>query len=324
MPTPTKVTDPDLLKQLGQAITIRPVGAEDDTEERERRAGPHPDDPTKWRFHGHEVGNFVELMRGVSQGLIDPIEGIAQLAEHSTGMKLAPDIVRQYARDWRKRARGTYAGVGGEVLGNVLPALLTGGASSLGEGIIAGAVAGGAQPVEGGGDYWQTKLNQVGAGAFTGGAGPAVARGVAGLTHIPPGIAKLLGLSGTTPLSQIAQQASQYGGGPYGAVSGNIAGQNPVGQPPPPAPPAPPPAPPGPVSQFIEGVHNTPYQFPGVNAYRAARDLVGMARPAPSASPPPPPVTSTVNRASKSDRRASSFKDRFQGSDDDDDEAQGD
>jgi hypothetical protein len=212
----SEVTDPELLKQLNS-----PSGA----------AG----DPGRVEG-GWKIGNELDLLQGVAQGLIDPVEGIVQLAEKSTGWDIAPQGVKDWARNYRKQARSTMLGIGGEVAGNIAPSLLlpggaAGTAASWGERALTGAVAGMAQPVSGGGDYWQTKKAQMAAGGIGGAALPPVA-GVAGRTigAIPSGIMHLLHRgSPAVPLANLATQAaSRLRPGAIGAVGGMARGGSPL------------------------------------------------------------------------------------------------
>jgi hypothetical protein len=239
----SEVTNPELLNQLNAP-----------------QAGDPGRVPGGWQF-----GNEIDLLQGVSQGLIDPVEGLVQLAERSTGWKMAPQSVRDWARNWRRQARSTMLGAGGEVAGNVLPAVLfpAGTAAALGERAVAGAVAGAAQPVSGGGNFWLTKAGQAVLGALTGGAAPVAANAVGGIApalgHMAShmmgfpraGVQLMQGLA--SPISGLARQAAQLPAGSYGAVSGMARGESPLGttsvspdqpQPPPAAAPAesPPPA----------------------------------------------------------------------------------
>lgn len=207
-----------------------------------------------------KIGDPVDLLHGVMQGLIDPIEGITQLAEKSTGWTLAPESVKNWAREYRNRARSTAMGIGGEVVGNIAPALMFPGttAASLGERAIAGAVAGGAQPVSGGGDYWRTKADQAVGGAIGGAIGPgaigAGARAAPFLMHPKTAIMHWLRGHASPTMGALAQRAAGLPGGTYGALIGEEQGRRPVGEPsgrlyitpqdrpqpaPPPAPPAP-------------------------------------------------------------------------------------
>ena len=148
------VTDPNLVQQL-DALRPRPEPKE---EPRKGRDGIH--------LGKYRVGNEIDLARGVGQGLLDPVEGAAQFAEHvlkkfAPDAKVAPDALRKWARDYRKEARSSIAGVGGEVIGNLAPGLITGGLTQgLGWGsrLLGGAAAGALQPVSGDGDFWRTKL----------------------------------------------------------------------------------------------------------------------------------------------------------------------
>ena len=87
-----EVTDPALLKELNAS-----------------RVPPTPEEG-KPRPRRKRIGDFTEGAVGVSQGLLDPVEGAAQFAEQvlqklAPGTKVAPDSVRNWARDWRNRAR---------------------------------------------------------------------------------------------------------------------------------------------------------------------------------------------------------------------------
>jgi hypothetical protein len=212
----SEVTDPELLKQLNS-----PSGA----------AG----DPGRVEG-GWKLGNELDLLQGVAQGLIDPVEGIVQLAEKSTGWDLAPQGVKDWARDYRKQARSTMLGMGGEVAGNLAPSLIPG-IGPLGTGAawadraLIGSVAGVAQPVSGGGDYWQTKKAQEAAGAIGGAVLPPLA-GAAGRTFaaIPSSIMHFLHRgSPAVPLANLATQAaSRLSPRAVGAVAGMARGGSPL------------------------------------------------------------------------------------------------
>lgn len=215
----SKITDPDLLKQLNAAeVTGDPTPV----------AGG-------WQF-----GDAVDLLQGVSQGLIDPIEGITQLAEKSTGWHIAPQAVKDWARNYRKQARSTMLGVGGEVAGNIVPGVLGGevGEVPMVARALSGAALGAAQPVSGGGNYRRTKMDQAIWGGLGGAALPAVA-GLAGraapyLAHaaaaahgIPRAV--LHGLRGLAYIpSGLSDLASQVPGGTYGRVIGMAQGRSPI------------------------------------------------------------------------------------------------
>jgi hypothetical protein len=233
----SEVTDPELLKQLNQT------------------GGPG----SSRVEGGWKLGNEIDLLQGVSQGLIDPVEGLVQLAERSQHWVRAPQGLRDWARSYRRQARSTMLGVGGEVAGNVLPAVLfpAGTAAALGERAVAGAIAGAAQPVSGGGNFWRTKAGQAILGGLTGGAAPVAANAVGGIapalgqmaSHMMgfprAGVQLMQGLA--SPISGLARQAAQLPAGSYGAVSGMTRGESPLGttpvspdqpQPPPAAAPA--------------------------------------------------------------------------------------
>jgi hypothetical protein len=217
----SKISDPELLKQLD---------------------APEAGDPGRVEG-GWKVGDPIDLLQGISQGLIDPVEGIVQLAEKSTGWKIAPQNVRDWARNYRNQARSTMLGVGGEVVGNIAPALvLPGGAmgtaASLGERAIAGAVAGGLQPVSGGGDYWRAKANQAILGGLTGGGLAPLARQAARIApflghtaahmHFIPGAGVRLGQLAAMPISGAARQVAKLPAGASGAVAGMPYGARPL------------------------------------------------------------------------------------------------
>jgi hypothetical protein len=237
----SKVNDPELLKQLD---------------------APQAGDPGRVQG-GWEFGTATDLLQGVAQGLIDPIEGLVQLAERSTDWKIAPQGVRDWARNYRKQARSTMMGMGGEIVGNIAPAFVVpgaGGASFLSR-ALGGAVAGGLQPVSGGSDsdYWRTKRDQMAMGAVGGStlpalagqvarAGPALAHAAGHAAGIPRAILNTMhGLA--LPITNLAQRAATSEGGREGAVAGMLRGQNPLPPPdrlyvsppdrrPPPAPPS--------------------------------------------------------------------------------------
>jgi hypothetical protein len=153
-----------------------------------------------------ELGHFRDIANGIGQGLLDPIEGLAQMVEHATGKKLAPEGLRKWARDYRKDVQSTWAGRGGELVGNVAGFALPGGAiargvSGIGKAVglaptladiagstIAGGTLGESVPVQGAtseNEYWKTKKDQAVIGALTGGTLPSIARGMR--STVPPG-----------------------------------------------------------------------------------------------------------------------------------------
>lgn len=225
-----EITDPKLLEQLNAHVAAERVPAKSKTA-----------DKGVTRF-----GNATEVLVGVSQGLIDPVEGLVQLAEKSSGWKLAPDSVRKFARDWRNRAQSSYAGIGGEVVGNVLPFLASGGSSAAGtaasllpraarvapllERVTAGAVAGGLQPVSGDSDYLRTKLEQAAGGAVLGGAVPSLANLAGRVPHSVlshTGLPRWLTRPMTAPITAATGAVAGVPAGTYGAVSGQFRGMNP-------------------------------------------------------------------------------------------------
>jgi hypothetical protein len=273
--TMSEVTDPELLKQLNAGRT--PEGPA------EPQRSPGYVGP---RLVGYPVGIGTDLAMGVGQGLLDPIEGLIQMAEKSTDWKLAPDSIRNWARSYRNDARSTLMGMGGEVLGNVLPGAsgLAGRVVGLIPRIVSGAAMGAAQPVEGGGDYWKTKRNQASWGGITGGLLPPVAQGLGGLYSIPAPIARWLGIH-HLPLQSIVQQASRLPAGSYGRVAGQVAGENPVGQPQPEPPRK---TPLDALGETISGIHQTPTPLPGQSLYRGITDLAGWDQPPPKKPAPKP------------------------------------
>ena len=159
-----EITDPELLKRLNAGRTSEPdtAGTSGRGERKFQLIGPEPE---------------IDLLRGVAQGLIDPVEGIVQLAEKSTGWKMAPESLRNWAREFRSRVQSSGPGIAGEVVGNVAPALFSGGmtAMPLTARLVAGAAGGAMQPVSGSADYWKTKLGQSVLGGVAGGSLPALA-----------------------------------------------------------------------------------------------------------------------------------------------------
>jgi hypothetical protein len=214
----SEVTDPELLKQL------------DD---------PQAGDPGRVEG-GWKVGNELDLLQGVIQGTIDPVEGIVQLAEKSGNWHLAPQATRDWARNYRKQAQSTMLGMGGEVLGNVAPSLLwpAAGVASAASRALAGTIAGALQPVSGSGDYWRTKraqallggLGGVGLPALAGQAaraGPALATAAGHAAGIPRFILNTMhGVA--APFSNAAQYAARTQGGREGALAGMVRGRNPL------------------------------------------------------------------------------------------------
>lgn len=169
-------------------------------------------------------GDPVEFGKGAIQGaVLDPIEGLIQLAEKSTGWR-APNAfgLRDWARDYRARVQGTHLGQAGEVVGNVAGLALPGGAVARGvtgatravgaasralgaanvgrrihqaAGVVgrgtAGALAGEAMPVQGAQsdeEYWRAKNNQALLGLGIGSTLPAVAQAASRYgAHLPSG-----------------------------------------------------------------------------------------------------------------------------------------
>jgi hypothetical protein len=123
-----------------------------------REGQPLGGDPVATSLWDKKGGTPLDVIKGIGQGLIDPIEGAVQLAEHISHKKLAPDFIRKMARDYRKNVQSTIAGEAGELGGNVagafiLPGMTIGrGLTGVG-GIVArglgGAAVGAMQPVEG-------------------------------------------------------------------------------------------------------------------------------------------------------------------------------
>ena len=273
----SEVSDPELLRQLND-----PASA------------PGGGDPRIPVGGGMKLGDPYDAARGGMQGLLDPVEGLAQFAEWVAGRQLTPDSLRNWARDFRKQARSTYAGIGGEVAGNVagmaIPGAilgklgLLGQATSLGgraaEAAAAGAASGVVQPVEGGGDYGRAKINQALLGGVAGPLGgaavgqaakalPYVLHPVGGVTHA---IMQALGKSSNLPSSTIGNLAQQLKPRWYGTGAGMYEGANP---PPaaapaparpaaePPAAPPPPPAPRPPAAQATAGAQSFNRRFKG-------------------------------------------------------------
>jgi hypothetical protein len=193
------------------------------------------------------------------QGWLDPIEGVAQLAEHTTGWHLAPKELKDWARSFRSSAQSTVAGQAGELAGNVFnPAMLIPGAGvARGVGAIAsrlpgaaraaaafpglirgggaaisGAVGGAMEPVSSGGDYRKTKQNQIAGGALTGGAFAPVARGVqAGArgigSHMPAWVG---GFGIPQGIENLARRAKKLPPAAVGRATGETIGQRPEGE----------------------------------------------------------------------------------------------
>ena len=232
-----EITDPELLKELNAYRVVT-------TPDKGKGRAPK------------QFGNATEVLVGVSQGLIDPVEGLVQLAEKSSGWKLAPESVRNFARDWRNRAQSTYAGIGGEVIGNVLPAFATGGttipaalAGTLPKALIGlapragaaaaqrlipraivGAGSAAAAPVSGDSDYWRTKREQAALGAVTGGTVPALGH-LAGqvaplIAHagLPRWLSHLAGGTIGAGATGVSRAVISPGPGGYGRVAGVVRG----------------------------------------------------------------------------------------------------
>jgi len=217
-----EITDPELLKRLNAGRTAQPDTAGGGRESQFR------------------LGNEIDLAKGVGLGVADPFVGLAQLVEHvaqkATGrkVKVAPDVVRNWVRDYRKDVQSSAAGISGEVIGNVLPALFSGGTSltpTIGTRLLAGGVAGALQPVSGSADYWKTKLGQTVMGAGAGATLPALAAAAAAAPRwaaskvLPTAVMHWWPHNaGPGTLTGLAQR---FGGGPAGAVAGEYRGTRP-------------------------------------------------------------------------------------------------
>lgn len=151
-------------------------------------------------------GQWQDIFYGVGQGLLDPIEGMVQMAEHVANHKIAPDTVRNWAKDFRKNVQSTWAGRAGELGGNIAGLALPGAglartvsgmaraipkvSAAVGDIVgsgTSGALMGESIPVQGAqteDEYWNTKRNQAAAGALAGGTLPSVARGLRSV--VPP------------------------------------------------------------------------------------------------------------------------------------------
>jgi hypothetical protein len=203
-------------------------------------AGP-PGETMRW-------GSASDVLDGVMQGLLDPIEGMVQLAEHAGGHKIAPDSLRNWARDYRKKVQGSWFGQGGEFLGNAATFAIPFAGAARGAAAantalravpaaaraIEGATAAELQPVSGGGDYWKTKRSQAVGGAALGSTLPALAKGAG---YVAPWLTRftaghmphwLWNASGGGSLPAVASQAAgAVAPGAVGGVVGEIQGQHP-------------------------------------------------------------------------------------------------
>ena len=298
----SEVSDPELLRQLND-----PASAP---------GGGDPKIPAA-AGGGMKIGDEMDLLRGIGQGLIDPVEGLAQLAEHLAGRRLTPEGLRNWAKDFRNKAQSTYMGIGGEVAGNVaglaIPGGMLGKAATVGgriaQGIGEGAAGGLLQPVTGGGDYASTKVRQGVLGTIAGGAGPAIVgtgAKVAPYVVHPKGALLHLFRGGAMPSSTVANLAQQVPRTAYGAGAGMYRGTHPT-----PAEPDEQPAaaePPRKTSDLPGG-----FMIPGSSLYRGLTDLWQQ----PPAAPPPPPAPRPP--AAQAAAGAQSFNRRFKGDDDDGD-----
>ena len=228
------VTDPDLVQQL-DALRPRPEPKEG---ARKGMDGLH--------FGKYRVGNEIDLARGVGQGLLDPVEGAAQFAEHvlkefAPDAKVAPDALRKWARDYRKEARSSIAGVGGEVIGNLAPGLVAGGLTqglNWGSRLLGGAAAGAFQPVSGEGDFWRTKLAQAIGGGAAGATLPALAAQAGRLAPaLTAAAGHMVGLpkwithaaaGAAAPVSAVGTALERIPPGGYGRIPGMVRGSYPV------------------------------------------------------------------------------------------------
>lgn len=142
---------------------------------------------------GGRESTAANIRHGFEQGLLDPVEGLGQIVEHLTGVRLGSDELRRKLREFRDNARGSQAGVAAEIVGNILnPANIVPGAGvargaglaarGLGlarsgltglasraatEGFLPGAAVGAMQPVQGD-DFSAAKWDQATAGGLAG------------------------------------------------------------------------------------------------------------------------------------------------------------
>lgn len=197
-------------------------------------AGSDPANPAE---HGRRLGDPVDMLKGVMQGWLDPIEGLAQLAEKSTGWKLAPKELRDWARDYRNRVQSTPMGQIGEFAGNIVnPTSFIPGAGAaraipmmVRAGV--GAAGGAAQPVSGDQDYWRTKANQALLGAVTGASLPAVAAAARRAGQVPthfsifhPFTSGVLN-TGLGAVAATGRQLGRVSPGAAGLAVGEVEGQ---------------------------------------------------------------------------------------------------
>ena len=256
-----EITDPELLKELNaHRVSTAPVKG--------------------------RGTNEIDVAAGIAQGLIDPVEGLVQILERSTGKKLAPERVRDLARTLRDRAQASGLGIAGEVVGNILPAILTMGesapltAASILPRAAAGATMGALQPVRGDSDFWNTKVRQALLGAGAGVTLPALASAARRLpsavlhgTGLPAWLAHRMGSVVSVPAGAIESLPS----GMSGRVAGLYRGTHPTEREdeeavPTRAPSVPPAAIPIPDSTLMEIVRS----FSG-NQPRRPSELGGMA-----------------------------------------------
>lgn len=169
----------------------------------------------------HETGGVkrgpgqiaINILKGILQGGLDPVEGAIQLGEHIAGSKIPLDTWRKTLRDFRKDVRSTPEGRIGEFGGNVAVLGVPGMAAMRGaamaglgartlSGAVGGATSGMMQPVQGArndADYWATKGGQAALGTLAGGASPwlggVVSQWARDFRHLPWWARHSLGLT---------------------------------------------------------------------------------------------------------------------------------
>jgi hypothetical protein len=221
---PTEQDAWDNYRSAHRVLDPAPEGAPKDTPER-------------------ELGNPREIFPGFIQGaVLDPLEGAGQLIEHAitavTGKKPHATEVKKILKDFRDRAQSTWFGRGAEVAGNIAGLALPAGAAARGVtsfagripgisstlagiagGAAGGTAAGAVMPVEGDpNEFVNTKLDQLAVGALTGGALPALARGLSSV--VPP----TAHMSRHHPWFSMLPRLSRVGGSLLGHVAPESAG----------------------------------------------------------------------------------------------------
>lgn len=150
---------------------------------------------------GQEQHSFAgDFGRGFRQGLVDPIDGAIEIANHVVSRTLTPERLQEWQRSAQQAG---WTGTAGRVLGNVINPLnlipaswagraaavlpLAGRAATAARAAVGGATAAGLHPVGKTDDYTMSKLGQVALGGATAGSLGALASQAAATVRTTPG-----------------------------------------------------------------------------------------------------------------------------------------